>query len=463
MIFLGFLVGLGIGLSLWLGSMRQFNRRLAAIIDPLTSHTYGSALSPFSRLLRLTQQYERDLQAVVEEVENWKTILSNAPVGYLQVNASDQLYWLNQRAGELLNIPDALVENRQEHIPPLFLKVIRSLELDQLIHKVRRDQQRQQLDWLLHIPSRDDSETAQKIPLRAYGLPLAQGHVGLYVEDRQEANTLRAERDRWTSDVAHELKTPLTAIRLMAEALADQVDLPHRSRLERLLQEVLRLSDLVQDLLELSRITFNQSQSLQLERVDLPELIQKAWLSLEPLAQRNNLFLYYQGPNSLTIEADAKRLYRVFLNLMDNAIQYSPPDQPIIVQLSRQSSPPLADSAGSFPQSSPLLNQVYVDVIDSGFGFAEEAIPFLFQRFYRFDPSRARFSLPAPAPRQLAPILALESKIQPPQPQPLPSSSGSGLGLAIAQQIVVAHGGLICASNHPQTGGAWLQIQLPIP
>lgn len=451
----GFLAGLGVGLGLLAWSARQFNHRLEGIIRTLPSDRYQSALSPLSRLTQLTHQLQNELQHHEQKLLDWQDILYRSPMGYLQVNAVDNLYWINQRACDLLKI-----HSRPWEAPPnrLLLEVVRSLELDQLISQVRTDQQEQHIDWTMYL-----SEWSQEMPLRAYGIPLSQGHVGVFIEDRTEAKNLAEDRDRWTSDVAHELKTPLTSIRLMVETLEHQMSGQHRPQIERLLQEVIRLSDLVKDLLELSRITFHQGQTLKLQAVNVPSLIHKAWLNLEPLAQQRNLSLLYQGLEEFTLDVDKNRLYRVFLNLLDNAIKYSPVDQPIIVQVEVVEPAPTTAESGRW---------LCIDIIDRGSGFPAEALPHVFKRFYRSDPSRVRGHTTRTETVDINPLasldpspttsLLLSESDKAPSPA-VPTLGGSGLGLAIAQQIVLAHGGFIRARNHPQIGGAWLRVQLPCP
>ncbi|WP_299415645.1 HAMP domain-containing sensor histidine kinase [Acaryochloris sp. IP29b_bin.148] len=447
----GFLAGLGIGLGLLAWSARQFNYRLEQIIRTLPRDYYQSTLSPLSRLTQLTHQLQEELQHHEQERLGWQDILYRSPIGYLQVNDADNLYWINQQACNLLK----LRFQSWEALPNrLLLEVVRSIELDQLINQVRTGQQGQKIDWTMHL-----SDWSQGKPLRAYGIPLPKGHVGIFIEDRTEAKNLAEDRDRWTSDVAHELKTPLTSIRLMVETLEHQMSGQHQTRIERLLQEVIRLSDLVKDLLELSRITFHQAQTLKRQAVNVPSLIHKAWLNLEPLAQQRNLSLFYQGLEEFTLDVDKNRLYRVFLNLLDNAIKYSPVDQPIIVQVE------VAQSAADVDQ------WLCIDIIDTGSGFPAEALPHIFKRFYRSDPSRVRGHTPRTEAVDINPHTALDpapaslllSELDHGASSALPALGGSGLGLAIAQQIILAHQGSIQARNHPQTGGAWLRVQLPCP
>ncbi|HTL90680.1 MAG TPA: ATP-binding protein, partial [Leptolyngbya sp.] len=188
--------------------------------------------------------------------------------------------------------------------------------------------------------------------------------------------------------------------------------------------ETIRLSRLVQDLLDLSQLDLNPSQRLRLTSIDLVKLIHAAWQSLEPLAREKQVQFHYSGLESVIIRADEARMHRVLLNLLDNSLKYSPNQSVIRIETALQE------------QAKP---RIQVDLIDMGQGFPEEAIAHLFDRFYRADPSRAR------------PIQGREAG---------QLTSGSGLGLAIVRQIIEAHQGTVRAQNHPD-GGAWLQLVLP--
>ena len=119
---------------------------------------------------------------------------------------------------------------------------------------------------------------------------------------------------------------------------------------------------------------------------------------------------------------------QVFLNLFDNGIKHSSPETAIRVTVERVE-----------VESSPEHEAIQIDIIDSGKGFVDADLPYIFERLYRGDPSRTR---------QLADVNTRSTR------------HGSGLGLSIVEQIVQAHDGLIIAKNHPD-GGAWLQITLP--
>lgn len=455
---LGFLAGLAVGLAL-LGS---YHARLKAQLKQLIKQQRLTLPRSFSSLHRISAVIEQQQQIhhhLEAQVQSWQSILQQAPVGYLQVDEENQLFWSNQQARQLLGIE---LSRQAPNSRRLLLEFVRSYELDQLIESARTLQQPCQTDWVLH-PSPPDSQRGlpPKMPLRAEAFPLSDGQVGVFLENRLEAVTLTQERDRWTSDVAHELKTPLTSIRLVAETLQSRVDPPLRVWVDRLINEAVRLSTLVQDLLELSHLSLRLPSNLSLKTLDLPQLIQTAWLNLDPLVRGKNLRLDYTGPSSLLLQADEARLYQVFLNLLDNSIKYSPSNQTIWVQarILRELDQDLPDDQ-ALPQQ-----RLQVDVIDSGSGFPEQALPHVFERFYRADPARTRTVTNKPSYPDLSQKISAAIHSTPGasgQGRQRPAvSGGSGLGLAIVQQIIEAHGGSVSAKNHPETGGAWLQIILP--
>jgi len=407
----GILIGLGIGLLCTLLLLWQTRRRFRRELQRLGSlvhlamplHSPEQMLSLLSRYLR---QQDLDWANQKQQLQNWQYLSQRLPWGYLRVDENNVVLECNPAAQRLLRI------SQWQPGIKLLLEWVRSYELDQLIEATRRQETAapvQSREWIFY-PSGGDGKP---IPLRAWGLLLPQAHVAIFLEDRLEAKMLAQQRDRWASDVAHELKTPLTSIRLLAETLQSRVDAAQAVWVERLLNETLRLSHLVQDLLELSALNLGAASRSQWRWVDLASLVREAWQSVEPLAKPRHQELHLSGLSQIYLWGDEQRLYRLVLNLLDNAVKYGKPDSPIHVVLSEQGS------------------QVRLEVYDHGPGLPEDQFELVFQPFYRTDTARAR------------------------------SKGGTGLGLAIVRQIVEVHGGTIQLRNHPQTGGLWVQVELP--
>ncbi len=412
---LGFLLGLICGLCLLGWHRIRMERDLTRLLQSLYPQAAPAQLSLGFQISAAISTLQQQSQSLATQLHSWQKLLWQAPLGTLLVDGDNRILWCNPLAVQLLQIKD-YDPGRQR----LLLELVRSYELDRLIEQTRSRQRSVQQIWIFHPVCLDPEVPIQEpaYALRGIGFPLTQGRVGVFLENRQELVDLAVQQERWTSDVAHELKTPLTSIRLVAETLQARLDENLRPWADRLLAEVVRLGDLVQDLLELSALKTGSSRSLALTYLDLVPIIHSAWSSLDLLARQKHLDLTYNGPDSLVILADRQRLYRVMINLLDNGIKHSPDHKSIQVFLDVDAS-----------------QQIHLQVIDEGSGFPASALPHVFDRFYRADLSRARPD----------------------------SRSGTGLGLAIVRQIIEAHAGKVTASNHPVTGGAWLQIWLPQP
>lgn len=421
-----FLVGLVVGVGAMAWKARRQRRHWQRLLNQVPGDITQKDLSVQSQMRQaLTHLSNRQAEAEAQ-LAMYEQVLELAPIGYVHVDAENHLLLFNREARSLLKVSDWVREGDR-----LFLEVVRSYELDLLIQQTRYQQQSYARQWQFFPHSADADEIISQNPqtLKAYSLPLPDGDVGVFVENRQVLLELTRSRDRWMSDLAHELRTPLTSIQLVVETLVERLEGPMRSWVERLLPETQRLVSLVQDWLELSHI---ESQgTLTTEPIDLQELIESVWQTLEPLAQQKSVRLSYSQSDALApglaVEGEHSRLYRVFLNLLDNAIRYSPPEGTIQVQAQLLSQPQPGD-------------RVQIQIIDEGSGFAVADLPHVFERLYRGDPGRGR---------------------NPDDSSTGTSPTGSGLGLAIVKQIILAHHGTIHADNDPKTGGACLILELP--
>ena len=437
MALVAFFLGLVVGLSLCLIQRLWLDRQYKSLLRTLPDEGLGDSLPALVRLRRAIAIANQRQHHLTEQLHIWQQILQVAPVGYLQVDEENQLLWCNQQARQLLSI-----QNWEPERSRLLLKVVRSYELDYLIEETRTKAQPSQREWVFH-PAVADAEAmgrVRSLTLRGYSWPLPNGEVGVFLENRQDAVTLIQTRNRWVSDLAHELRTPLTSIRLVAEALQLRLEPPTRTWVERMLGETNRLIKLVQDWLDLISIEADPSKNISVKVLEIQNIIQTAWQTLEPLTRQKELNFVYSGATNISLVADESRLMQVFLNLFDNSIRYSEVGETVRVEVSL------------LPCLENPIN-VQIDVIDTGPGFPETDLPYVFDRLYRGELSRVRNACVIPSNDK--------AKEQADQTRLSTISSGSGLGLAIVRQIIIAHGGSVSAQNHPQTGGAWLQIILP--
>lgn len=415
---MGLLLGL---LALWVSQYRA-NRRLQVLLKRIQQHSASPHMSYESQIASAIATQGQSLDRLSDQVTNFRQILRQAPVGYLYVDDENRLLGCNLKAQSFLDF------NQVDYDPPrLLLAIARSYELDQLIEDTREQQQLCQREWVFYSISPDPSNVSERPahPLRGYGVPLQRGHVAIFLENRQEAVALMQQRDRWTSDVTHELKTPLTSIRLVAETLRNRVDDSLTSWVDRLLSEVMRLSHLVDDVLNLNQLDQPLPKIGEPDATNLIPLIYQAWQNVMPLAELKSVQLQYSGPDQHILKLHGELIYRLLINLLDNAIKYSPANAAVQVRVT-------TDALPTEPQSRAVL----IEVIDSGPGFLDKDLPFVFDRFYRSDLARSRSKTAK-------------------------GNSSTGLGLSIVRKIVTLHKGHIEAQNHPETSGAWLKVWLP--
>lgn len=233
----------------------------------------------------------------------------------------------------------------------------------------------------------------------------------------QMAQTLAQTEDRRSrliGDVAHELRTPLGNSKGLLEGMMDGVLPADPATLYQVERELNRLELLVQDLEALSRAEAGQLL-LEPESVDPSDFVDEAVARLRSQYEDKGVALNVKmAPQLPPVMVDKWRMSQVLLNLLGNALQYTPPDGQVEVTVSQ---------AG---------REIIVRVRDSGAGIAPEHLPHVFERFYRVDKSRAR------------------------------TGGGSGIGLTIAKHLVEAHGGEIWAESDGPGQGSTFAFKLPI-
>lgn len=421
MSWIAFFLGLAVGIGLWGWQRWRFYHQLQQLLQSFPDRlSEAVSLSVAARLRRAIAHLHQQSQQSQERWQSWQGLLEIAPLGYLQVDDENHLLWCNRRAREWLKI-----DRWQPGQVRLLLELVRSYELDRLIELTRREGRPQVCEWVYHTTEISGDlypalRSLQPLALKAWSYPLVAGEVGVFLENQQPLVELSRSRERAFSVLTHELRTPLTSIRLVAETLSQRLQPPESVWSEQMLHEINRLILLVEDWLTLAELEKNPRRCLNLELLHLHDTISSAWTSLAPLAEQKQLQLHYdEQPEALVLEGDRLRLIQVFLNLFDNGIRHSPSGAAVQVKarLGATATPGIGE-------------QVEIEIVDSGRGFSDVEQSRVFDRFYRGSSRQT-------------------------------GSGGTGLGLAIAQQIILAHDGSISAQNHPETGGAWLQIVLP--
>ena len=234
------------------------------------------------------------------------------------------------------------------------------------------------------------------------------------------ASTLEKDkelREKLLTDVAHELRTPLSVIKGNLEALLDGVYQPTDENLSLVYDEVLLLERLINDLREVSLAEAGELR-LDMSEVDIEDLVSQAIGFFKPQAEEKGVELSVEiSPGAHKVRGDQQRIRQVLHNLLSNALRHTPGGGKITVGVKTIVSPD---------------PEVSVSVSDTGSGIAPEDLPHVFERFYRGDPSRAR------------------------------RSGGTGLGLVIAKELVEAHGGRIWIESMPGKGTT-VTFTLPMP
>jgi heavy metal sensor kinase len=223
-----------------------------------------------------------------------------------------------------------------------------------------------------------------------------------------------ARQRQFTADASHELRTPLALFRGQIEVALNQrrTVKDYQTILASLHEDAERMSLLLGDLLTLARADAGQ-ENLFRERVDLADVADEVVAVMQPLAEKKAVDLARDQGTSAPVDGDQTRLLQLLVNLVDNAVKYTPTGGRVAVTVDR------------------LANQARLRVADTGVGIAPENVPHIFERFYRVDKARSR------------------------------AEGGSGLGLAIVEWIVHAHGGTIAVAS--ETGrGTTFTVTLPL-
>lgn len=344
---------------------------------------------------RMANQLAQTIDRIREERNRLEAVLASLRDAVVAVGPRGELLLANRSAVDLLGLPqDALGRPLRE--------VVQLAQLVQLLEAAASGREQSEE---LSLPGGRVAEVTCS-PIRGNGGPAGAVAVVRDVTELRRSERLRREL---VANVSHELRTPLTSIKgfvetLLAGALQDE---RHGRRfLEIIEAETNRLTKLVDDLLELSRLE-SKGVTFQLQPVDLAAVCVAVVNRHQPRAESAGVQLECLREAQATVVADPDRVEQVVTNLVDNALKFTPEGGRICVRV------------GVFG------SEAQVSVEDTGRGIPPEDLPHVFERFYRADRSRTR------------------------------TSGGSGLGLAIAKHLVEMQGGRIWAESTPGRGSVF--------
>nr|AFK79164.1 phosphate regulon sensor protein PhoR [uncultured bacterium F25-01] len=386
-----------------LGRLARLADRLASgePVEPVmvdSSHDEVSDLADSFNAMAATLQ--RKIEGIEEQRVEAAAILDGMGDGVIIVDDSLHVVAVNRAAEQILEVGEKEVRGASVAEVIRHHDVVGLLELKKqtdgpLIVEIGRDRHQVQV---VVTPVQVGEATRQIILFQD-------------VTELRRAETIRRD---FVANVSHELRTPLAALRLLVETLEDGAlddSTVARDFLNRMHGEVDRLNQMVEELLELARIESGRVH-YRFRRGNLAAAIGEAVERMRPQAERQNIELILTTPPE-PVEAliDADRLHQVIVNLVHNAVKFTPSGGTVTVEVR------------------PGNHYHEIAIADTGIGVAAEAVTRLFERFYKVDRSRG--------------------------------SPGTGLGLAIVKHLVLAHGGKVWAESPGPGLGATFHIELP--
>ncbi len=364
--------------------------------------THRDELAQLERALDLLEtQLHAQMEALTNERGTLSSVLNAMTDGVVILDSEGNLQLVNPAVERIFNVKS------EDALGHTLIEVLRHHQLVDLWQKSQES----------NAPQVATIETSpDRLYIQAIAVSLHQSMPGstlMVFQDLTRIRRLEIIRRDFVSNVSHELRTPLAGMKAITETLAEgALDDPPAARrfLLRMESEIDNLTQLVQELLELSRIESGRVP-LKLQVIPPSALVERAISRMQLQAERTGLKMGYDcAPNLSQINVDPDRMEQVLVNLIHNAIKFTPVGGEITILAYQKA------------------HNVIFLVRDTGVGISAENLPRIFERFYKTDPSR--------------------------------SGGGTGLGLSIARHLVEAHGGRIWVESEPEKGSSFF-ISLP--
>ena len=385
--------------------LKEFSRRVAeGDFRPLPADDSGDAFEALATSLNQTAaRMDRTIRTLTEERNLSSAILGSMVEGVAVVNGAERLVFANQSFADILGLD---VPTRSGSA---LVEVVRQTEMIEAVRQV------------LHGEPRVESEIMTgTLRQHFFAATVASVRAGdtsgavVVLHDITELRKLERVRRDFVANVSHEFKTPLTAIQGFAETLLEKDDPQNRERfLGIILEHSRRLARLTDDLLKLSKMDADRLE-LEIRRVSVSELIETCFETAQHRATEKGIEISLNVAETLPdIAGDRRRLAEVLQNLLDNATQYTLVGGRIILSAEARDT------------------DVVFTVADTGIGIPKADQSRIFERFYRVDAARSR------------------------------EAGGTGLGLAIAKHLVEVHGGRIWVESEVGQGSEF-HFSIPV-
>lgn len=370
----------------------QFGERVNPAYTPVGDLTHGFNI--------MAGRVQEMFEGLASEHARLEAVFDASTDAMVALAPNTSVQYINAAAGAIFDTTPASAVGRP------FIETARDYELDALVRSA------------IATPEGGAARVitfgAGRVPLRAAAVTIPDGGdwaVLLLLTDLTEVQRLDQVRRDFIGNVSHELRTPLASIRALVETMGDGPMEPadQEEFVRRIFQQVERLTQLVNELLDLSRIE-SGAIDLHPEPLDLAQVVAEAASLLRVRAEANGVRINCPPEGSAIVEADRASVLRIVSNLLDNAIKYSPAGSTIDAE---------THDEGAL---------VALAVHDEGPGIAEQDLGRVFERFYKGEASR--------------------------------SSAGVGLGLAIVKHLVRTHGGTATVESQPGKG-ATFTVRLP--
>jgi two-component system, OmpR family, phosphate regulon sensor histidine kinase PhoR len=353
----------------------------------------------------------------------FQQLLEAAPWPVIIIDRGLTVHFYNQLAVQLLQSPSRLARKKLD-------RLIQDQAIIQLVQesiqsgKARSGEYEQGSSGIAWKVSVSPLEHEAQVIDQSQQDVHCYAYFAVAIEDLSELRRMERVRRDFIANISHELRTPLASVRLLAETLEEAIDTDRDKAqifLEKIETEVMHLTGLVTELLELSRIESGLVPMI-IEPVEAGQLVREVMARMLPQAQRHRVTLrtdIHQG-HSL-VGADSKQIARVLVNLIHNAIKFTPSGGVVTI--------------GTRLQPGGRAQSFFVQ--DTGVGIHPEELSRIFERFYKADRARSKSDFIGPG------------------------GGGSGLGLSIARHVVEAHGGRINAESTPGKGSTFT-FTLPV-